>query len=697
MLSVFRISSRMLNTCSVIRMPRGIRPERRQPQQDDDDMILTENEQIDADDKWSHMLHKKKEDEERRIAAQFGNIRFDRDNKPNVDVEDQEENQLQKEVQSNRTMNTNNASSYFVTKDISRDQFANPESMFFESDFDSNTTIAFEKPVQQIKVKENKTKNKQKKKESVKTVDKANPQESDLNYFDEISFGDKYRKFDPNSVDTPRDIKVGPVSGKLDTMMGDLNFIDEQYLAPSSKENLAVPGSSPFLTPEAENVPEKRAVKSPPLNAEEFKDQNFIDDQYFNVSPSTPKQVEVNDFEPKNQNETNKENMRKEKNFKNVEKKPDRSSAQVRKGESSALAYVRTLRKQASTEQSEAQFKDPVLEIGRNITSRMTEANLPAMIAAKKKKSDDMNEDVELSSKLHQNIEKYCPPNLWKYNSAEILELLTSKILYDDNEIIGLWKPYGLPMFGSANKSNEHNLEKYLPMLAKELGHAQLLEVHRLDATTTGVVLLATSEHRRKHLKQLLFERKIVKTYVAITNGIPRPSEGIINIPIGEGKIGNIRNGKGEVVERYRKTLRPDYSSKENKIITNKKTSKADSSPATTEYRVLASNNGASLVEVLMMSGVKHQIRVHLGLALGTPILGDNKYSYIDQLQKPQLVKGGIVERLGVKKSHTRHLPIFLHSKRVSIPEILPEKTLTITASLPHFFNKVQKKLRLMD
>ena len=40
------------------------------------------------------------------------------------------------------------------------------------------------------------------------------------------------------------------------------------------------------------------------------------------------------------------------------------------------------------------------------------------------------------------------------------------------------------------------------------------------------------------------------------------------------------------------------------------------------------------------MSGVKHQIRVHLGLALGTPILGDTKYSYVDQLQKPQHVKG---------------------------------------------------------
>ena len=46
---------------------------------------------------------------------------------------------------------------------------------------------------------------------------------------------------------------------------------------------------------------------------------------------------------------------------------------------------------------------------------------------------------------------------------------------------------------------------------------------------------------------------------------------------------------------------------------------------ATTEYRVLSANGSAALVECLMVSGIKHQIRIHLGLALGTPILGDSK------------------------------------------------------------------------
>ncbi len=60
-------------------------------------------------------------------------------------------------------------------------------------------------------------------------------------------------------------------------------------------------------------------------------------------------------------------------------------------------------------------------------------------------------------------------------------------MLYNDHEIIGLWKPYGLPMFSASTRPDEHSLEKYLPSLAKELGYQNLFEVHRLDSTTTGM------------------------------------------------------------------------------------------------------------------------------------------------------------------------------------------------------------------
>ena len=49
--------------------------------------------------------------------------------------------------------------------------------------------------------------------------------------------------------------------------------------------------------------------------------------------------------------------------------------------------------------------------------------------------------------------------------------------------------------------------------------------------------------------------------------------------------------------------------------------------------QVLATSGNASFVETEMVTGRKHQIRLHLGLGLGTPILGDNKYSYSDKVE----------------------------------------------------------------
>ena len=108
-----------------------------------------------------------------------------------------------------------------------------------------------------------------------------------------------------------------------------------------------------------------------------------------------------------------------------------------------------------------------------------------------------------------------------------------------------------------------------------------------------------------------------------------------------------------------------------------------------------ARHGSAALVECGLRTGRKHQIRLHLGLGLGTPVLGDHKFSHADQLDRPQRVKGDIVDRLRIRGSKARDLPIFLHARRVAIPGILPAGDLVITANLPHFFTKTMKKLRL--
>ena len=112
--------------------------------------------------------------------------------------------------------------------------------------------------------------------------------------------------------------------------------------------------------------------------------------------------------------------------------------------------------------------------------------------------------------------------------------------------------------------------------------------------------------------------------------------------------------------------------------------------------QVLATSGNASFVETEMVTGRKHQIRLHLGLGLGTPILGDSKYSRADKIGTPQKVMGDIVDSLKIRKSKARHLPIYLHARRITLPDILPNgRNLVITANLPHFFSKTLQKLHL--
>ena len=253
-------------------------------------------------------------------------------------------------------------------------------------------------------------------------------------------------------------------------------------------------------------------------------------------------------------------------------------------------------------------------------------------------------------------------------------------MISDDVVIIN--KLYGLPMFGD---NNLHSVEKYQKALARYLNCEELFQVHRLDKSTSGILVLAKTQEMHKHLAQLFMKRKIDKTYWAICNGTPNPPEAVIDIPICEAKL----NG------RYRMTVNPDYKSQSNLIKPKKIRSSSANKPAITNYRTIKSKGNAALLEVNPITGYKHQIRVHFGLGLNTPVLGDSKYSSVDFDDRPQKVHGDLLERLKVKKSKARDLPILLHAKSIKIPEIMTNKDLHVTASLPHHYVNIMRALKL--
>ena len=485
--------------------------------------------------------------------------------------------------------------------------------------------------------------------------------QNDFNYFDEIVFKESYENFNQHSVNNPQAVKVDPavIVSKEQTTETDLNFIDKSYFTQSSVPELDNEVSSVISEPRLKSQLEKENIKNEPLSKYEYE--------------LPPDKVEK---PSKNANQKAKASKKKEK---------------VRLAtEGTALDYVRKLRKM--TDNTSSSSTHPKEMLGKHLQDRMLSAaaNLQGAATVKKVHNREGEEEEGETINNFVDVKKYKPPDLLKYTRLEVKDVLLSKIIYDNHDIVAVWKPYGLPMFQGKKtviKKREnmtHSMECFLPDIAAKVKCESLYEVHRLDATTTGVLLYAKTKEMELKLRKLFAERKIKKNYLAVCNGTPQADSGVIDIPIGDGKFG----------DRVRKTLRPDYDS--NKIVTNKKTSDLIHEDAVTEYTVLSSLDNASFVSTTMLTGRKHQIRLHLGLGLGTPIIGDHKFSYPTEIGKPQKIHGDILQKLKLKKSKSRHLPIYLHARRVTVPKILPNgNDLVVVATLPHFFSKTLQKLKL--
>jgi 23S rRNA pseudouridine1911/1915/1917 synthase len=120
--------------------------------------------------------------------------------------------------------------------------------------------------------------------------------------------------------------------------------------------------------------------------------------------------------------------------------------------------------------------------------------------------------------------------------------------------------------------------------------------VHRLDAGTTGVMVVAKSDHAYSVLKQAFRDREVDKRYHALVQGHPDPLRGTIDAPIARHPSGD---GRFAVV--------------------------SDGRPSVTHYDTLEAFRAASLVDVKLETGRTHQIRVHMS-ALRHPCCGDFLY-----------------------------------------------------------------------
>ncbi|XP_001372198.1 pseudouridylate synthase RPUSD4, mitochondrial isoform X1 [Monodelphis domestica] len=251
-------------------------------------------------------------------------------------------------------------------------------------------------------------------------------------------------------------------------------------------------------------------------------------------------------------------------------------------------------------------------------------------------------------------------------------------ILHQDKDLIVINKPYGLPVHGGPGVKS--CITDILPILAKMLfGHkAEPLHLcHRLDKETTGVMILARDKEMAHQVQELFKTRQVTKKYWAICVGVPMPSAGMIDIPIIEKEV------QGQQ-QHHKMTLAPNYRLENGKTVKVRPNRHAHI--AVTQYRVLSSTLTCALLELQPVTGVKHQLRVHLAFGLGCPVLGDHKYSDWNKLA-PQKLSVGILKKLGLEQAKTRYLPLHLHAQQLTLPPLGPEsEELNLVCKLPRYF-----------
>lgn len=175
--------------------------------------------------------------------------------------------------------------------------------------------------------------------------------------------------------------------------------------------------------------------------------------------------------------------------------------------------------------------------------------------------------------------------------------------LYEDNHIIIVDKVPGEIVQGdkTGDKPLPAIVGEYLKDKYAKPGNVFVGVVHRLDRPVGGVVMFAKTSKALARLNDMLRNRSIHKTYWAIVEGRPENEEATLSDRL----VSSERNNKTYVVS-------PDSRDPEAR-------------EAKLHYRVLAKGQRYSLLEINLITGRKHQIRVQLS-NMGYPIKGDLKY-----------------------------------------------------------------------
>ncbi len=209
-------------------------------------------------------------------------------------------------------------------------------------------------------------------------------------------------------------------------------------------------------------------------------------------------------------------------------------------------------------------------------------------------------------------------------------------IVYEDPSILVINKPSGIAVHGGSGVS-----QGVIEALRAARPEAKVLElVHRLDRDTSGLLVVAKKRGALTEFHRMLRDGEVEKIYVAVVKGAPAGKHFDIREPLHK-----YVNAKGE----------------------RRVAVKEGGQEAVTRVKVLGSSGGLSFLQLRLMTGRTHQIRVHLAHS-GYPVLGDDKYGDFEFNRA--------LARQGVKR-------LFLHAHRLAFQHPVDAKPVKLEAALP--------------
>lgn len=316
-----------------------------------------------------------------------------------------------------------------------------------------------------------------------------------------------------------------------------------------------------------------------------------------------------------------------------------------------------------------------------------------------KKPIECIQSEVEYDSKGFKNYKNHVF-NLYKLNVLDRALFLESETIFNGLGIVAVNKPYGLICLKDNDNSKKNGVQfdtfirdftQLIAMKDREqrqentfddLNNPILYPIYKLDKNCTGVYILAKNKKVAKHLHDLFSNRNVSTYYQAITKNVPKLEKATIDIPI-EMDYNDLKYKrmvlKPVVPDEFKMFIKPSKS--------------ADK--AITTYKVLSSNNSAAHLELNPKTSVRHQLRVHLGSALRTPILGDHIYDNPNKIGYQKLPLQMLI-KLNVRATKTMHIPLHLHCKMVILNEFRPDgRDFFLKCDPPHFFKESLKNLKL--